>query len=360
MKRLIILTDESLQFLISIPDLKNYISMDINKIKNYFTVRDYHVDVMKFSSLDLTNDFKGIYIIYQTSETPGAYYKRYIEDLVYFLEQKGAIMMPRYELLKAHHNKVFMELMRSRFTDKDLRSVRSRCYGSWVDAMNYDLSFPAVVKQSSSSGSAGVFLARNRKEYEKIVKKAGRVVVGTNLSDIFIHIIKIGVKKLIKFIDPSKTKYLDFNTTPVSASIIVQPFIDGLHGDYKVLIFGSKYYTLYRQNRENDFRASGSGRFFDVPLEAHQGLLDFAMKITSEIDFPIFGMDIASDNSGYHLLEFQVIHMGTPPLQRSKYWHEFHDGKWIKFDGTSDLEEEFSRSIHEYINVKHPDYTPGN
>jgi glutathione synthase/RimK-type ligase-like ATP-grasp enzyme len=328
--------------------------MDINKIKNYFIARDYSVIVQKFSSLDLTADYNGVYIIYQTSETPGSFYKRYIEDLVYFLEQKGAVVMPNYELLKAHHNKILMEMMRSGFTDRALRSCESRCYGSWVDAMKYDLTFPAVVKQSSSSGSAGVFLATNRKKYEKMIKRAGKVIIGQSIRGIFINYIKISVKKFIKFLQPSKSKFLEFNTAPVSTSIIVQPFIEGLHGDYKVLIFGSKYYTLYRQNRENDFRASGSGRFYDVPLEEHEGLLNFARKITAEIDFPIFGMDIAFDTKEYHLLEFQVIHLGTPPLQRSKYWHEYHDGRWVKYDGASDLEDEFSRTIHEYINLKYP------
>jgi glutathione synthase/RimK-type ligase-like ATP-grasp enzyme len=355
MKRLIILTDEALQFLISIPDLKNYVSMDINKIKNYFTEKDYHVTLQKFGSLDMSDDYKGVFIIYQTSETPGAFYKRYIEDLVYFLDQKGAVVLPGYELLKAHHNKIFMEMMRSQFRDNSLKSIRSTCYGSWVDANNYNKPFPAVVKQSSSSGSAGVFLVRNRKEYERIIRKAGKVVIGQGLTDVVIHFLKISVKKFIKYLYPSKSKLLEFNTAPVSTSIIVQPFIEGLSGDYKVLIFGAKYYTLYRQNRENDFRASGSGRFYDVPPEDHEGLLNFARKITGELDFPMFGMDIAFDKHQYHLLEFQVIHMGTPPLQRSKYWHEYHDGKWVRIDGTSDLEEEFSRSIDEYINRKYRD-----
>ena len=41
--------------------------------------------------------------------------------------------------------------------------------------------------------------------------------------------------------------------------IVVQEFIPGLKNDYKVLIFGSKYYVLYRRVREGDFRASGQG-----------------------------------------------------------------------------------------------------
>ena len=353
MKRLIILTDENFQFLISIPDLKNYVSMDIDKIKNYFIAKEYSVDVRKFSSLDLSAGYKGVYIIYQTSETPGGFYKRYIEDLVWVLEQKGAVVLPNHELLMAHHNKVFMEMMRSGFADNALRSVQSRCYGSWVDAENYNEVFPAVVKRSSGSGSAGVFLASNRKEYETIVKRAGKVIIGQSIRRIFLNYLKISVKKIIKYLYPSKSNYIEYNTAPVSTSIVVQPFIENLHGDFKVLIFGSRYYTLYRQNRENDFRASGSGRFFDVPIEEHEGLLNFARKVTGEIDFPIFGLDIAFDTKAYHLLEFQVIHIGTPPLQRSRYWHEYHNGKWVKIDGTSVLEEEFSRSMYEYINIKY-------
>jgi glutathione synthase/RimK-type ligase-like ATP-grasp enzyme len=355
MKRLIVLTDEGLQFLISIPDLKNYISMDVNKISRYFIDRGYDVVVQKFSSLDLTNDYKGVYFIYQTSESPGSFYKHYIEDVIFFLEQNGAIVLPGLEMLMAHHNKVFMEMMKSTFKDESLISIKSWCYGSWVDAINYNSSFPVVIKRSSSSGSAGVFLAMNRKEYLILIKKAGKVVVAQSIPGVLIYKLKISIKKLIKLLSPAKRKYLEFQTAPVSTAIIVQSFIKGLHGDYKVLIFGCRYFTLYRKNRKNDFRASGSGMFYDVPHEENEGLLNFARKLTNEIDFPLFGMDIAFDGKDYHLLEFQVIHMGTPPLQRSKYWHEFHDGKWIKYDGISDLEEEFSRSIHEFIKSKYFD-----
>lgn len=353
MKRLIILTDESLQFMISIPDLKNYRSMEISKIRDYFIEHDYQVEISKFSNVDVSQDYSGVFIIYQTSESPGSFYKRYIEDLIYFLEHKGAIVLPRHELLRAHHNKIFMEMMRSGFEDKSLKSVSSQCYGSWVDARNYNQSFPVVVKQASSSGSAGVYLAKNKSEYDRIVRKAGNVLVEQTIPGIFIYKLKILAKKLIKYLKPERLKYLEYNTAPVSTSLVVQPFIEGLQGDYKVLIYGNKYYTLFRKNRENDFRASGSGKFFDVPLEEHEGLLNFAVRITREIDFPIFGMDIAFDGKNYHLLEYQMLHLGTPPLQRSKYWHELNDGKWVRHDGESDLEIEFSRSIHEYICKKY-------
>jgi glutathione synthase/RimK-type ligase-like ATP-grasp enzyme len=349
MRRLVILTDEDSDFLISISDFKNYTSMDISKIKTYFTERDFFVEVLKFSELDLKNDYRGVYFLYQTAETPGSFYKHYIEDLIYFLEKQGAFVMPKHELLKAHHNKVFMEMMRFKFSDESLKTITSRCYGSWVDARNYDDSFPVVVKQSSGSGSEGVYLAKDKREFNIIVKKAGQVLIASGTFNLIIDFLKKSVKRVIKFFNPSKAKYIQYDTRPVSRSVIVQNFIEGLDNDCKVLVFGRKYYARYRKVRPNDFRASGSGISFDVPDEDFEGLLNFARKLAGEIDFPIIGMDLGFDGKQYHLFEFQMIHLGPYLLHKSRFWHEFHDGKWVRFDGASDLEEEFSRTIYEHI-----------
>lgn len=353
MKRLIILTDEESKFLVSMVDFKNYTSMDIDKVKKIFLLNDYSVSVCKFSDFDWSKDYQGVYILYQTSEIQGSFYKRYIEDLVYFLEKQGAIALPKYEFLKAHHDKIFMELIRSKFVDESLKTIKSMCYGSWIDAQNYNFSFPVVIKQISSSSGDGVFLARNRKEYIKCIKKAGNVLIAQSLKDLCIDSIKNTVKISIKYFVRSKSKYLSYETAPISTSMIVQNFIAGLNGDYKVLIFGRKFYTLYRKNRDNDFRASGSGKFYVVPEVEQKGLLEFSKRITCELDFPIFGIDIGFDGKEYHLLEFQMIHLGPYTLQSSLFWHEFHDGKWIKYEGVSDLEEVFSEAIIDYNNMKY-------
>ena len=296
--------------------------------------------------MDLRDEFSGVYVLYQSSETPGGFYKRYIESVIYFLEKMGAITLPKYEYLRAHHDKVSMELMRSGFSDNALKTLESRPYGSWEDALRYDSVFPVVVKAASSSASAGVFLARNKTEYRKIVRKAGNVVVAGGPADLLTGWIKTQLKRFIKVIDPSKKKYYwKYNTTPLSMPLVVQPFVDGLKGDFKVLFFGGKYFSMYRKNRENDFRASGSGSFLGVPDDIFDGLLNFARKVTTEINFPMIGMDIGFDGKEFHLIEFQMIDMGTSALQRSEFWHEFRDDKLIRFDGKSDLEGEFSRSI---------------
>lgn len=347
--RLIILTDNKSGFQISKPDFKHFRSMDVGRIKQYFVSRGFAVDVLKFHELDLKADFRDVNILYQTSEAPGSFYKRYIEGVIFHLEKRGAVALPRFEYLKAHHDKVCMELLREDFRDNSLKTLKSRSFGSWEDALNYNPVFPAVIKKASSSGGAGVFLARNDSEFRKHLKEAGKVLISDSITGIVRDKFKNLAKKTIKTIYPERSGYVEYDTTPVSNPIIVQAFIEGLKGDYKVLYFGGRYYAMYRKNRDNDFRASGSGRFFEVPAEMQEGLLGFARKVTEEIDFPVIGMDIGFDGRNYHLIEFQMIHPGTSALQRSKYWHEYKNGKWYRVDGMSDLEEEFSRSIYEKI-----------
>jgi len=351
MKRLYILTDEDGEFLVSKANFRNFTSMDVKRISNWFSGKGYNVTVCKFSEFDADADYRGVYILYQTSEAPGTFYKRYIEDLVFFLEKQGAFLMPCHEYLKAHHDKIFMEFLRKGFADNSLKTIRSVCYGSWIDACNYDGNFPVVIKQASGSAGKGVYLARNIRQYRKYVKKAGHIIIASGLSDLVTTFLKNLVKKLIKSLYPSRSGYVQYNTAPVSSAVVIQNFIAGLSGDYKVLYFGGKVYCMYRANRDNDFRASGSGRFFNVPDDEQEGLLDFARRLTLEINYPIVGMDIGFDGKTYHLIEFQMIHLGTSALQIAKFWHEYLDDRWIKHNGTSILEEEFARSLHEYINA---------
>ena len=62
------------------------------------------------------------------------------------------------------------------------------------------------------------------------------------------------------------------------AKFVAQELLPGLKGDYKVLVYGEKFYVLHRESRKKGFGASGSGRFrFHDVLPA--GLLDYAESV---------------------------------------------------------------------------------
>ncbi len=352
MRRLIILTDESSEFLVSKADLRNFTSMDVGLIREWFARNNYSVSVFKFSEFDLSEEYRDCYILYQTSEAPGGFYKRYIEDLIYTLEERGAVVLPSFKYLKAHHDKVFMELLRLGFSDEALKTIRSRAFGSWVDALSYRGNYPVVIKQASGSAGEKVFLAHNEQQYRRLVRKAGKTIVASGCTDLAVTTLKRMAKKSVKLISPEKRGYVRYNTDPVSSPVVVQNFIPGMDGDFRVIYFAGRYYCMHRGIRKNDFRASGSGQFSDVREEYLEGLLSFARRLTLEIDFPVIGMDIGYDGTSFHLIEFQMLNFGTSALQRSDSWHEYDGNRWIRKQGHSVLEEELARSVDWFITGK--------
>lgn len=338
MNEILLLVDDEYNFQLSIDKNHEYHSMNLYKLCKYFKKFGWIIKIIKFKDLDLEQNFKNKFILYQSSERQGGFYKSYIEDIIYYLENRGAIVLPKYEYLKAHHNKVYMELLRKSFKNDDLKTIRSWVFGSLNDALSLNPKFPVVLKTAAGAGSYGVRLARNEKEYKKVVKELSKVYYYESLYDMGKYVIK-------KIIFPRIMK----THKKVERKFIVQTFVNNLKGDYKVLYYGGKYYTLYRKNRNNDFRASGSGKLFPVSDEENIPLLNFAKKLVKEIDFPIIGMDIGFDGEKYHLLEFQMTHLGPYTLQFSNYYF-IKDGKdWKKIEEKSDLEYEFVRSIVEFI-----------
>jgi len=350
-KELYILTDGEGDFLISMEDLIHFTSMDVPRLKSLFEQNGFMVHIRKFAELDLSLNFNGKYILYQTSEKRGPFYKHYIEDMIYFLERQGAILLPCFEHLKAHHNKCYMELMRNEFKNPELKSLRSQCFGSAEEAVaGMPAQFPVVLKQIAGSGSEGVYLARNAEEYRRYAQAISHMAMGPS----WCAVAREGFKQAVRTgLAPLLRKYRKTDP-PVRQPVVVQEFIPGLAGDYKVVFFGGKYFILYRKNRDNDFRASGGDKLFVVPEEQRAGLLDFARKVVEEIDFPLIGLDIGFDGTHYHLFEFQMIHLGPYTLQAAEFWHECIDGKWVQFDGKSNLEDEFCRSLCAYIEAQSP------
>lgn len=341
--RLVIFVDDDNNFLIQINKNGLYESMDLERLILEFEKLGYVVEKKFFSDFNPNDNYKGVPILYHITEDAFVLYKSYVEDIINFLQKQGAIMMPNCDYARAHHNKVYMEMLRSEFDDEELKTIKTKFFGNAEEALNASekIEYPAVIKPASGAGSWGVSLAYNASEYKEKVKNICRGTFYRTGKEW----LKIVVKKFLLAAHVREYKFDKF-----FSKLIVQTFVPNLNGDYKVLYFADKYYTLKRLNRDNDFRASGSGKLFPVPDEEVEGLLNFAKKVVNQIDFCMIGMDIGFDGEKYHLLEFQMVHMGPYTLTRSEYYHvNNQDGTWSKVLSKSDLEEEFARSIDVYI-----------
>jgi len=311
--------------------------MDVESIRRYFGDEGWTLVVKRYPEIDFRNDtYQGKWILYQSSEDRDLFYKSYIEDVLLGLKLQGAMLIPEFHYFRAHHNKVFMEILRDLSRLKDIQNIRSKGYGTYEDFANDDPEFPSeiVSKPSEGCGSSGVKLLRDDASKRKYMRRLSRSLHPVDA-------IKNVVKSYVwhPYVKKSNNR----------KKFIIQSYVPDLENDYKVLIYGDKYYVLLRHNRKNDFRASGSGLFIfneDTP----EGLLDFAERVFNNLDTPYLSLDIGYNGREFFLFEFQTMHFGNYTLEKSSFYFVREAGKWRKIQEPSVLEEEFVRSVVRYMN----------
>lgn len=339
-KPLIILVDYRGAFSWKASNSRNFASLDLDQLKRAFAAQECAVEVRPFPSLDFRReDFRGQWVLLTSSEDPGLLYKSYIEDVVLALRMQGAKLIPGYEHLRAHHNKAFGELMRDVLGGAALHSIRSRVFGTYEDFARESLDYPMVFKMSSGCGSAGVQLASN--------PAVGRQVARRLSQSVFLM---EGVKEIVKRI--IRREYVPRSLH--RRKFISQTFVNNLEGDYKILVYGKKFYCLARANRPNDFRASGSGRF-SYPDCVAEDILNYASEVFQKFDCPCASFDVAYNGQRCHLLEFQFVCFGTYTIENAPHYFRRSPSGWEMVVGKSIVEEEFANCVVEFIRYKSND-----
>jgi glutathione synthase/RimK-type ligase-like ATP-grasp enzyme len=315
-----------------------YISgMDKKKLKVCFSELGYEIVFISFS--EITNYPSPFWtnklVIYTSSEDTGYHYKSFIEDIIYYLELCKAIVIPSFKYLRANNNKVFMEMLRYQINDEVFSKVQSKAFGCLEEAkvISESLSYPVVFKQAVGAMSKGVGLAIDRDDLIRKLKTISRT------PGWFREIWEYG----------RNIKYKNYRReSKYRKKFIIQNFIEGLQGDYKVLIFLNKYYVLKRGLKPGDFRASGSGiRNFEK--EIPEGLLNFAFGIFKELNVPNASLDIAFDGTSFFLIEFQCIYFGSFTLTFSDFYWQRTDKQFEFVESKSELEKVYAGSIVNFI-----------
>ena len=312
---------------------------DLAHTERLFAAQGIRQVVRNFEDLDLrTEDFRDRWVLYQSSQDPGLHYKSYIEDVILALHLQGARLMPEFHLFRAHHNKVFMELLRDICGEPALQSVRARHFGTFdaFDKVADDLQYPVVLKAAAGDSGRGVRLARNANE----ARDAARILSWTPAPrSLRLNLVR---KATVAGFRPDSWRRGKF---------IVQDFIPGLDRDYKCLAFGDRYFWEERGTRPGDFRASGSAVERVWPKEEPPGLLDFLETAFRTFDAPWASIDVMHDGAAFHLGEIQFLRFGTKPLKEvPHHWRRGDGGAWERVDEVRIWEEELVRAAVQFMN----------
>lgn len=311
---------------------------DLNLLKNSFERNGINVIFLNFSEILFSEDWKGKFVIYTGSEDNGYYYKSYIEDVIYNLELLGAIVIPSYRYLRCNNNKVFMEMQRYWLLPDDRLSAFT--FGTIEEAklavQQKRIKFPCVVKAAEGACSSNVLKAETPEELYSAIKK---MCATKNL--------KNNIKDYLR-----KYKYKGYVMESLYRhKFIIQPMVEGLANDWKLLIFGNKFFPLKRCIRKNDFRASGShynysaGTLSGIPKE----LMLFGNKMMKKMDLPMISIDVAIQNCIPYMIEFQALYFGSSTYFMTDKYFELNNGEWKECERILPYEELFANCISDYL-----------
>lgn len=338
--------------IVCITDYKNYFGskwkakpyrsgFDKKYLSNLFKTHGYSLTFLTASNVDfMSKGWKNQIVLYTSSEEYGYHYKNYIEDIIYGLKKAGAILLPDFSFLRANNNKVFMEILRETKLPDELKTINARSFGTYEELdraiISGKITFPCVLKKAAGAMSRGVYLANNQNELRKQARKICKTLVA-----------KVALKEIVRCCKHegyrSQSNYQD--------KIIIQPFISGLKNDWKVLIYGEKYFVLKRNIKEDDFRASGSGYNYTSGSQADfpTNMLDFIRNFYLCLNVPNLSIDFAYDGKKGYIFEFQALYFGTSTQYKSKNFYEYCDGNWQLKENDMDEEQIYVHSIVDFL-----------
>ncbi len=339
MEKIVLLTDYLGHFESKQKSVPKYSGLDKDLLVKEFAGRGYEIQFTGFSDIDFRRqEHRGQIFLYTSSEDPGFIYKDYIEDIIYGLTLRGARVIPGYPFLRANNNKVFMEIMRDLADLPELKNIRTWHFGTLEDLQSKIAGLPSetVIKPASGAMSKGVSRAAGQDELLHHARKLSRTrAYFSELWDL-----------------KNTFKYKGFRPgSRYRRKFIVQNLVKGLDHDWKVLVYGSRYFILRRENRPNDFRASGSG-ILSFTEDIPSGILDFASVVYRHFGMPNLSLDIATEGNTFYLLEFQALYFGTYTLEESPFHYRLTDGGWQVQRGRVNLENIYAESICTYLEKK--------
>lgn len=285
-----------------------------------------YISITDISNINFDNDDILIYTSFFQEEI-----RSYLKDVLFYVKDK-CLIVPPYDILLAHENKGFQEIVRR---EKNINTLGS-AYLFDVDQL--ECKFPYVFKTVDGSGSKGVELVNNVKDIKNIRKNYFNISPPRKIKNII---------RLYQL--PSENyKLYQYYYKPFKR-FITQDFIENLTCDYRVLVIGDRFYAMRRDVRDGDFRASGSKKFHydEVPCE----VLDYAKKVFEKLNSPYISMDLVYKEKDVYLIEYQGTNFGSSVLRNSQGYYEFNNNQWFFKKALSKHEETLAYGL--FFFVKH-------
>jgi glutathione synthase/RimK-type ligase-like ATP-grasp enzyme len=262
----------------------------------------------------------------------------FAKQLLYSLQLAGKKVFPDFNTTWHFDDKVGQKYL---FESIDSPFVKSYIFYTKNEALQWanSTNFPKVFKLRGGASSANVKLAKNQKDAIKFINKSfGKGFSQYDWKEKFIEarrkqkMGKVGWRAVLRPIYYTLKKY----PTPFShykgnekGYAYFQDFIPNNTYDIRIIVIGDKAFGIKRVNRENDFRASGSGKILYDKNELDERCVKVAFEQNKKIKSQSIAFDFVFDNKNKPLIvEISYAFMASGYDQCTGYWD--NDLKWYE------------------------------
>lgn len=196
---------------------------------------------------------------------------------------------------------------------------------------------PVVFKLKVGAGSTNVILVRNRRTAKKLIMKMfGKGVKPGRILDKNSLFIKHynPYRQIRRFLGNSIRKfygeYEAFYWQIDKGYIMFQKFLPDNSFDTRVSVIGERAFAFRRFNRENDFRASGSGIIDYDTSKIDLRSIEIAFSISKKLGFQSMAYDfLFNESNDLEICEISYTYVDKAVFDCPGYWDknmEWHEG----------------------------------
>lgn len=216
------------------------------------------------------------------------------------------------------------------FKSKGYPFIKSWVFWEKESALNFaeETDYPIVFKLKNGAGSTNVILIRHKKEAQKAINKMFGKGVSANSIPLKGKVKYKDLEKLVRSkIDKyflNKIKNIEPPMWQLSKNyVLFQKFLPNNSFDTRITTIGKRAFAFRRFTRENDFRASGSGKI-DYNIESIDlRLIKLAFKISKEMNFQTMAYDfLYNEMQEPEVCEVSYTYSDKAIFDCSGYWDE--------------------------------------
>lgn len=251
------------------------------------------------------------------------------KKVLFALEHSGKVVYPNFKSGWHFDDKIAQKYL---LESIDAPLVPSYVFYDKNEALKWleETDYPKVFKLKGGSGSSNVSLIKTKKEAKKLVRRSFKNGISGHSYKNYVkekwrHFKEKGykIKDLLKivyrfFVKSKKSE----NLYKEKNYVYFQDFIENEGFDVRVVVIGEKAVALKRKVRENDFRASGSGKLVFENEYIDKRYISSAFNIANSLTTQTLSIDYIMDKNGN--LFIVEISYGFP----TKNFIDLSDGYW--------------------------------